>query len=134
MSPVIAIVTGELDHWQKLSSIVSGCGFRAVRCESLAAAGQMLARHRFHAALCEDVLPDGDFRDLLHLLKDSGGSRTAVIVISRMDDWGCFLDAMVAGAFDYIAFPPYAHELERALAAAFAGIPTRRQAKLQAAA
>lgn len=134
MSPVVAIITGEPDHWQQLSGIVSSCGFRPIRCETLAAAGQMLARHRFRAALCEDVLPDGDFRELLRLVKDSGGSRTAVIVVSRMDDWGCFLDAMVAGAFDYVAFPPYAHELERALAAAFAGTATARQAELRAVA
>lgn len=134
MTPTVAIITGELDHWETLSSVVSNCGFRPVHCETLSSAAQMLARHRFRTVLCEDALPDGDFRELLHLVKDSGVSRPAVIVISRLDDWGCFLEAMTAGAFDYVAFPPYPHELERALAAAFAGTPTGRHAELKTAA
>lgn len=134
MTPTVAIITGELDHWETLSSVVSSCGFRPVRCETLSAAAQMLARHRFRAALCEDALPDGDFHQLLHLVRNSGGGRTAVIVISPLDEWGCFLDAMTAGAFDCVAFPPYPHELERALAAAFAGTPAGGQAELRAAA
>jgi two-component system, NtrC family, response regulator PilR len=134
MRPGIVVISAEPDHWKRLSGVISGCGFRPVWCETLALAKEFLAHHDFRLALCDDVLPDGNFRQLVSLVRNSPLPQMPVIVVSRIDDWGCFLQAMVAGAFDYVAFPPYPHELERALAAALAGTPMSERVALTAAA
>ncbi len=117
MPTPVAIVIAEQAHWEKLSRIISSCGLRPVRCETLAAATTLSAQKRFELAICDDELPDGNFRELIAQLRCSRRSMP-VVVISRFDDWGSYLDAMIAGAFDYVAFPPYPQELERAVAAA----------------
>jgi DNA-binding NtrC family response regulator len=126
MSPLIVVITAEPGHWETLSDIVSSCGFHPVRCGTLVDAKELFARHHFRLVLCDDILPDGNSRELIDFLKQSSGSRMPVIVVSRIDDWGCFLDAMVSGAFDYVTFPPYPNELERALAAAFTATSVRK--------
>jgi DNA-binding NtrC family response regulator len=134
MSPLIVVITAEPGHWEALSDIVSSCGFRPVRCGTLADAKELFGRHHFRLALCDDVLPDGSFRELLDFFKQDSGFRMPLIVVSRIDEWGCFLDAMVSGAFDYVAFPPYPNELERALAAAFTATSAHRKGTLKPAA
>lgn len=119
MTATVAIVTGNPKCWERLSGVIEGCGMSPVRCENLAAATESLAQERFECALCEDALPDGDFRGLIAELRRSG-RWMPVVVVSRVDDWGAYLEAMVAGAFDYVAFPPYPRELERAIEAAIA--------------
>ena len=119
-------------HWEKLSSIISGCGLLPVRCETLAAATNITAQQLFELAICDDQLPDGNFRELITRL---GRSRhcTPVIVVSRFDDWGSYLQAMIGGAFDYVAFPPYPQEMERAVTAALAESQANRNAAVTAA-
>ena len=127
MSSGVVVITGELGHWEKLSDIVGSCGLRPIQCETLASVRELLAHEPVRAALCEDILPDGTFHELIRLLRESPRWHMPVIVVSPLDDWGSFLDAMMAGAFDYVAFPPYPHELERALAAALGESRTRQE-------
>lgn len=134
MSPAVVVISADPGHWEGLSAIVSSCGLRPVQCETLSAAKELLAHEHFRLALCEDILPDGNFRELIAVLRETPGCHMPVIVISCLDDWGSFLEAMMAGAFDYVAFPPYPHELERALAAAFAGTRTGERVALKAVA
>jgi DNA-binding NtrC family response regulator len=129
----VPIVSNEASHWELLSEILLGRGLRPVWCESVAAAKMLLAEQVFGVVICEDLLPDGTFSDLIAAMKRSGPS-IPVIVVSPLDDWGSFLDAMVAGAFDYIAFPPYPLELERAVTAALAETYTNAPAPVGATA
>jgi DNA-binding NtrC family response regulator len=119
MSVPVAIVCAEPPHWEKLSGIISSCGLQPVRCETLAAANKLSPRRDFELAISDDELPDGSFRELIAQLKRSGHS-TPVVAVSRFDDRGSCLQAMIAAAFEYVAFPPYPHELEQAVAAALA--------------
>jgi DNA-binding NtrC family response regulator len=127
MATNIAVVSGDPQHWERLSDILLSCGLSPIRCETLAAAAELLAREALELALCEDALPDGDFRGLIAELRRSG-RWLPVVVVSRLDDWASYLDAMVAGAFDYVAFPPYPRELERAVDAALAESRSHRGA------
>jgi DNA-binding NtrC family response regulator len=133
MFPSGAIVGSEPEYWEKLSGVVSGCGARPIRCETLAAVTKLLSQQHIDFLVCEDAVPDGTFRELIATLRCSG-SWAPVIVVSGLDDWGAFLEAMVAGAFDYVVFPPYPGELERAVTAALAESRSVRRAVAQAAA
>jgi DNA-binding NtrC family response regulator len=114
---LVVIVTAQQSHWDKLSGIVSSCGLQAVRCNTLAHAFELLAQRHFEFAVCDDRLPDGTFRDFITQLRRYRKS-TPVVVISQFEDWHSYLQAMVAGAFDYVAFPPYPQEFERVIAGA----------------
>lgn len=76
--------------------------------------------------LCEDVLPDGDFRDILKLSL-SQEAAVPVIVFSRLADWDQYLAAVRLGAHDLLRFPFRTGELqwvaERALAEGSLGLP-----------
>jgi DNA-binding response OmpR family regulator len=51
-----------------------------------------------------------------------------VIVMGRSyGDWGDYLEALSAGAYDYLAYPPYPGELEQAVAAALLESRARRK-------
>lgn len=133
MFPRAAIVSGEQEYWEKLSGVVSRCGVRPIRCDTLAAVTKLLSQQHIDFLICEDAVADGTFRELVAILKRSG-RWAPVIVVSGVDDWGTFLEAMVAGAFDYVSFPPYPGELERAVTAAVAESRSVRHAVARAAA
>jgi DNA-binding NtrC family response regulator len=133
MTVPIAIVSAEPEHWEMLSGVVSRCGLDPVRCGTIAAATKLFAKEHFELAICADVLPDGTFRGLIAALRRSG-YWTPVVVVSRSNDWGSYLEAKADGAYDYLAFPPYPRELERTVAAALTESPRNRRTEAGAAA
>jgi DNA-binding NtrC family response regulator len=133
MSSIVLLVSAEPDQQEKLSGILSRCGLDPLRCETLATALNLLVQQPSELVICEDVLPDGTFRELIAEMRRSGFWKP-VIVVSRFDDWGSYLEAMAAGAFDYVAFPPYPRELEQAIAAALAEVSSKQKALVRAAA
>jgi DNA-binding NtrC family response regulator len=82
-------------------------------CSSCEEAKNLLAEHHFKVVFCGDVLPDGEYTEVV-----SAAKPVPVIVLSRFAEWSSYLPAMQAGAFDYIACPPYEAELDRILSLA----------------
>jgi DNA-binding NtrC family response regulator len=54
--------------------------------------------------LCEQVLPDGDFRDALRILA-AAARKIPVIVFSRIAGWDTYLQAVKLGAHDCLRYP-----------------------------
>ena len=73
-------------------------------------ARSLLEHHQFKVVFCSDSLPDGDYAEVIRAAKP-----TPVIVLSRFAEWDSCLTAWQAGAFDYIACPPYQSEVDRVL-------------------
>jgi DNA-binding NtrC family response regulator len=129
MSIGVAIVSADPDHWEELSNLVSACGLHPVRCKTLAALNRIIWQEPFKLAICDDELPDGNYRQLINTLHRFRRS-TPVVVVSRFDDSSSYLDAMLAGAFDCVALSSHCNELECAVAAALTEgfdepVPTR---------
>lgn len=91
-------------------------------------------RYQIEVIVCDDVLPDGGFRELIRELEGSACDARVVVMSRSYDDWGDHLEAMIAGAFDYLAYPPHPRELEQAVAAALVESRARRTAPVQTAA
>jgi DNA-binding NtrC family response regulator len=110
----VLIVSGESSHGDTLAAVTRCYGLSPTLCATVDSARSLLARKRFAAVLCDDLLADGSFRDII-----AGAARlaagTPVIVVSRRDDWESYAIALSVGASDYLAFPPYRGEVERAL-------------------
>ena len=97
---------------------------------SLAESGKHLKAGDFSVGICEDLLPDGRYFDLLQLQQQNANS-SPVIVVSRTGDWEEYFEALERGAHDFLAYPLVPGELQRILKAFLA--ERRRQSKAQTA-
>jgi len=82
-------------------------------CSSCWEALSLLKDHPFKVVFCSDRLPDREYPEVIWAAKS-----TPVIVLSRLAEWEPCLAAMQAGAFDYIACPPFGVEVDRILSSA----------------
>lgn len=112
-SPIL-IVSPETSHRDKLADEVLKSGLRPVSCDTLAAAKTLITSEQFSAVVVEDSLRDHEFQTLMKDA-DRKSDRVPVIVVSPSENWDSYLAALGAGAFDYVAYPPSAGELEREL-------------------
>ena len=122
----VLIVSSDPLQCEKTDEIARRLGLQSVRCASLTDACSHFEEQTFQFVLCSDDLPDCNLRTALRILTSSTGG-VPVIVLSHLADWGAYMGALRAGAFDYIACPPDPIETERILRPALAqNIPRRR--------
>ena len=99
---------------QTLAEIVVQCGLAAFLAFTVDEGKRILRRQKVHLVVCEDCLIDGKYQDLLKettrlLLK------TPLIVVSRTGEWPEYLQAVGAGSFDYLPYPPIPEDLPRVI-------------------
>jgi DNA-binding NtrC family response regulator len=82
-------------------------------CSDYGEARKLLQRHRFDIVLCSDNLADGKYADVITAARPA-----PVVVFSRQADWGPYVAALDAGAFDYVACPPDTSEMDRIVTSA----------------
>jgi len=82
-------------------------------CKDCGEARSLLRRHRFDIVLCSDNLADGKYADVITAAKPA-----PVVIFSRLADWGPYVAALDAGAFDYVACPPDTREMDRIVVSA----------------
>ena len=97
---------------RKLGEILRECGIAPIFVSSVAESAIALAGHEVCVAFCNDRLADGNYGDVVKLVGRSE-TKVPVIVVSRTGDWPEYLTAISAGAFDYLAYPPIAGDLQR---------------------
>lgn len=110
----VLIVSGETGHAERLAAAVRNCQLRPTLCGTPDQAQRILVREEFAAILCEESPSVGNFASTITRMERLA-NRTPVIAVSRRDDWASCMVALNAGAADYVAFPPYAGEVERSL-------------------
>lgn len=120
-SPPILVISGEGEHRARIAAHVFKLGMHPVCCETVADVRALVERQPFCAAVSEDQLPDGDFREVISEMRRHSAS-SPVVVVSRRDDWDFYLSTVRLGAFDSVAFPPTPGELERVLWTALSGV------------
>jgi len=75
-------------------------------CAGLKDAGALLQRYNYSVVFCSERLADGTYADVI-----SAANPVPVVVFSRLADWRRYLEALNAGAFDYIACPPNTRDI-----------------------
>ncbi|HXH92608.1 MAG TPA: sigma-54 dependent transcriptional regulator [Thermoanaerobaculia bacterium] len=100
----VLIVDDEASLRDFLSIVFEEEGWRVETAGSLAAARSAHAKHEPDLILCDLMLPDGSGIDLLREVKASSPS-VAVIMITAHTSTKSAVEALKAGAFDYIAKP-----------------------------
>ena len=128
----VLIVSSDPLQCEKTEEIVRRLGLQFIHCPSLMDARARVEEQTFQFVLCSDDLPDCNLRTALRVLTSS--TRGApVIVLSHLADWGAYMRALGAGAFDYIACPPDPIDTERILRLALAQNPPASRASRTAA-
>lgn len=104
------------------------CGIAPILTTSLAESHEHFTAGNPSIVVCEDLLPDGRYSELLRLNQQSD-SKTPVIVVSRTGDWEDYFAALELGAHDFLAFPLLPGELQRIIRISLA--ERRRQQRAQ---
>ena len=106
----VLVISPEKEHHEKITAAMNKCGLTSVCCMKIDEARIFMDNEKFGVVFCHETLPDGDFRGVV-----SAARPIPVVVLSRFAEWDHYLDALRAGAFDYIACPPDSAETERIL-------------------
>ena len=100
----VLIATADLETCRRIAHILSQWGLAPVCAVTVAKTTALLAQQGIRMVFCDDRLADGNFRDVLGAAK-LVQSKARVVVTSRTDDPGGYLEAVRLGAFDVIPCP-----------------------------
>jgi DNA-binding NtrC family response regulator len=95
------------------------CGVAATFATTIADSRKHFAAGKLSLVLCEDLLPDGKYSDILKLTRRAT-SNAPVIVVSPTGDWQDYFAAIELGAHDFLAYPLIRGELQRIIHNCFA--------------
>ncbi len=98
-----------------LKEILRGAGWKPEVCHSLAAVQPLLPRASL--VMCDEKLPDGNWRDVLTRLEALPGS-PALIVASHLADERLWAEVLNRGAYDLLLEPFRAEEVVRTVGTA----------------
>lgn len=110
----ILVICAGNEAQDKFTEIVRMAGMHAISCTNLREAHYILGKLEIQAVICEEILPDGSFRELIHQ-SGSISEELPIIVFSYSGEWDTYLRVIRAGAFDCIAYPPVQTEVARIL-------------------
>lgn len=102
--PLALIVDDEPDILQLLGITLSRMDIDTQRAETITQAKQLLGQHSFDFCLTDMRLPDGDGIDLIKFIQEKY-SQLPVALITAHGNMETAIDAMKAGAFDFLSKP-----------------------------
>lgn len=115
--PNVMIVTADSKVHGVLRGILEAHGLGAGWVKGVRAAKDLLDGETMDACLCGFGLEDGSYKDIVKLAKRQT-PETPVIIVSTpcsANEYGEYLAAMNAGAFDFLCHPYQKREVERIL-------------------
>ena len=115
---VILAVSGSQADLSLLRCLFTGSSWELATAESVAEARVWLQRNSAPLVLCERLLPDGDWKDLLAVVNRMEGP-PRIIVTSRQADDELWIEALNFGAFDVLRLPARPSEVFSALSSAW---------------
>ena len=118
--PTGLVVSSDQEDRRQLVQVLRQCALVPVLAASVVDSGTALVRNEISVVVCNDRLDDGKYEDLLNLVVRSD-AKVPVIVVSQTGDWTEYLAAMCGGAFDFLAYPPVAEDLQRTIQNALLG-------------
>ena len=110
--PKVLVLCTDAEARIALDQSLERCAVERVYCASVAALRQAVAERAGDAVVYAEDYPGGDLRALMEWpeLRDA---RLPVIAVARAGGIRDYLQAMLAGAFDYLARPLCGEEVRR---------------------
>lgn len=115
--PNVMIATTDAKVRDALAGILDGRGINVRWAKGVEEAKALLERGSIAASLCGFALGDGSYKDIVKLSKRQTPERPVIIVSTpaSANEYGEYLAAMNAGAFDFLCHPYQQREVERIL-------------------
>jgi two-component system, NtrC family, response regulator PilR len=107
----ILVASSDLEGRRALSNILAKLGVDPLTSSIVRECKELIASEKVGLIFCDRLLADGNCNDLLNASR-SGRTKARVVVMSSTADWDEFLEAMRLGAFDVIASPCRATDVE----------------------
>ena len=107
----ILVASSDLEGRRALSNILGKLGVDPLTSSTVRECKELIASERVGLIFCDRLLADGNCYDLLNASR-GGRTKARVVVMSSTADWDEFLEAMRLGAFDVIASPCRATDVE----------------------
>jgi DNA-binding NtrC family response regulator len=107
----ILVASSDLEGRRALSNILAKLGVDPLTSSTVRECKELMASERVGLIFCDRLLADGNCYDLLNASR-IGRTKARVVVMSSTADWDEFLEAMRLGAFDVIASPCRATDVE----------------------
>jgi two-component system response regulator PilR (NtrC family) len=107
----ILVASSDLEGRRTLSNILAKLGVDPLTSSTVRECKELIATERVGLIFCDRLLTDGNCHDLLSASRGAR-TKTRVVVMSSTADWDEFLEAMRLGAFDVIASPCRATDVE----------------------
>lgn len=107
----VLIASSDLEARRALSNILVKLGVDPLTASTVRECREIMVSERVGLIFCHRLLADGNCYDLLNASK-GGRTRARIVVTSSTADWDEFLEAMRLGAFDVIASPCRATDVE----------------------
>jgi DNA-binding NtrC family response regulator len=130
----ILVASSDLEGRRALSNILAKLGVDPLTSSTVRECKELMASERVGLIFCDRLLADGNCYDLLNASR-IGRTKARVVVMSSTADWDEFLEAMRLGAFDVIASPCRATDVEWMIIQAlrYERTEARRELRTQAA-
>jgi two-component system response regulator HydG len=123
----ILIVDDDPYFLRILSRILSGENFQVKTAEGATQAAQVLKENSFDVVISDLRLPDGDGLSVLQELRKAG-SEVPVVILTAYGEVGSYLEAMNAGATEYLNKPVKSEELIAVVRSCLRGRPATHEA------
>jgi DNA-binding response OmpR family regulator len=107
----VALLEDDVDQSAVLQLWLKAGGHACVDWNTLAAFQEGFARSHFDVLLLDWMLPDGSGLDALSWVRQTVGWNVAVVVLTARDDEATVIQALQAGADDYVVKPAKQLEL-----------------------
>jgi DNA-binding NtrC family response regulator len=118
--PTGLVVSSDQEVRRQLAQVLRHCALAPILATGVADGGTALVRNEISIVVCNDRLEDGKYEDIVKLAVRSE-AKVPVIVVSQTGDWPEYLAAMRGGAFDFLAYPPVAGDLQQTIQNALLG-------------
>ncbi|HJT89406.1 MAG TPA: response regulator, partial [Bryobacteraceae bacterium] len=110
----ILYISGHQEDARRLSQMLHALPLVLDHADSVQQARTQLQQEDYEVVLTEAALPDGNWLDVLHLVREHP-RELEVIVTDRQADARFWSEALNLGAFDLLAQPFYEPEVRRIL-------------------
>jgi DNA-binding NtrC family response regulator len=114
MKSLILFISGSRENARELSDMVRDLPLGLHHVECLRDARARLPKYDYQVVLTAASLPDGNWLDVMHLVR-SDPRDLAVVVTDALADARFWAEALNLGAYDLLAQPFYAPEVRRIL-------------------
>jgi DNA-binding NtrC family response regulator len=100
----VVIASSDIENLKSIRAVLAEDGLSTICASTVKETQDALVSTPVSIIICDRQLPDGSFKDLLHLAKKER-PEVLVVVTSRIDDWKEKVAAKQLGAFEVISSP-----------------------------